>query len=134
MTAKPSLAMKPGIILALSLVLVRTLGITGVAVGTTVPMAIISLPLTLRLILRTFDLPLHEFVRTGLSGGLTAAALAIVVGVVLRSVWPAGSLTIALAQMAAAYAAAVAVSSFWWFSGSERLRIRQLVWPTVSAA
>ncbi|MGE3510726.1 MAG: oligosaccharide flippase family protein [Vicinamibacterales bacterium] len=119
---------------ALSLVLVRWMGLLGVALGTALPVIVLSAVVLLPAACRVIEMPVGRFLAQVARGPIVAAMPAIATCVTLRYFWPPVSLPTVLAEAAfagivylAVFATAgldrtvraqyVAYLRHWWQSG-----------------
>jgi O-antigen/teichoic acid export membrane protein len=100
--------------LGLSLLLVTRLGLTGVALGTAVPYAILNIGVLMPASCRLVGVPVATFARTTVGPTVIAATAATVAAVVLQSAWLADSLLQLVAQV---LAVAVTYAVAFWFVG-----------------
>lgn len=110
--------------LVLSLVLVRPLGILGVALGTALPMAVLGFPLVLAVALRTLGVGLETFFRKAVRDGVLAAALAAAASMVALQLAYPGNVYLTFGEMALVYAGVMLVSLFGLVSREERVELR----------
>lgn len=112
--------------LILSLILVRFLGILGVALGTTIPMVLISFPWILSIILKKLKITFREFFNLSLRGNLKFFLLSAILPVItLKFIYP-GNLLWTLLEMAGIYL--VVISTYFLFlSRDERFEVRTVV-------
>jgi O-antigen/teichoic acid export membrane protein len=93
-------AVEAAVKLALSIVLVRKLGIVGVALGTAIPHAVLVLVMLPTLICKKVGMSVTKYF-IGIYGGLSLAALPFVLGALaIRHYWPARNLLEFFAQVA----------------------------------
>lgn len=113
--------------LALSLALVRPLGIVGVALGTFIPIVISNTIVLPRYVLRELGLPPRDYLRRGVARPLavaaivTAASAALVIGVPIRG-WPSF-----VAEAVVASLVGIALSYAFVLTGDERRWVRARV-------
>lgn len=96
---------------ALSVALVRRFGLTGVAIGTAIPYAVLNLLVLIPIACRAVSVPLREFTRFAVAPTLVALVPAIAAGVALRSAGHPSSMAAVLAQ--ASVVGIVYLAAFW---------------------
>lgn len=121
-----ALAVNAAVNLALSLILVRFLGILGVALGTTIPMVLISFPWVLSVILKKLKVTLREFFNLSLKGNLKFFLLSAILPIItLKFIYPENILW-TLLEMAGIYL--VVISTYFLFlSPGERQEVRDVI-------
>lgn len=113
--------------LALSLYLVRHVGITGVALGTAIPYVIVNMGIMVPAACRLLDVPLVSLVRVAAAPAAVGAAFAALAAIALRVAAPAGSLMMVLGQ--SGIVALVYVGALWvvGLSREDRARYRAAI-------
>jgi O-antigen/teichoic acid export membrane protein len=111
----------------LSLILVRYLGIIGVALGTTIPMILINFLLTLRLVCKTFKITAREYFYNTIKASLTIFMLAVVLSILICKLFPPDKLWIAIFEMGAVYAITILTSYHYFFPVKDKMEIRAIM-------
>jgi O-antigen/teichoic acid export membrane protein len=115
-----------GLNLALSLILVQTVGVSGVALGTTIPFIMVA-PLMWRIILRTVDVPVSQLVATALARGVAPQATVVLAGGVIVWFFAPATLLTTVAGVVVVYALGAAVGYVWGLDAADRSAVMSLV-------
>jgi len=99
-----------GLNLALSITLVRVIGIAGVALGTTLPFLVVA-PLVWRVILKTLDVKPSRLFAEALRGAILPLLVSVGAGASLLRLLPPPTLALTLGEMALVYA--IALGTAW---------------------
>ena len=99
-----------GLNLALSVTLVRIIGITGVALGTTLPFLVVA-PFVWRVILKTLDVKPSRLFAEALRGAILPLLVCTGAGASLLRLMPPPTLALTLLEMALVYA--IALGTAW---------------------
>lgn len=113
--------------LGLSLILIPYYGITGVVLGTTIPMILINFPLCLFVILKYTDITLKAFFDHAIKNNLKIYFLAGILAMITQLVYPPPNLFIVLLEMTGVYLLALSVGYRWVLSLGEREEISRIV-------
>lgn len=111
--------------LGLSLLLVRTLGLLGVALGTMIPMAISYLWFTPAHVLKRFAIPVPEYLDRSLRQPFLVGIIVFLFARVVLAAWYPSSWPVMLAEMAATLAAWAGVTYVIGLASEERSDVRQ---------
>ena len=113
--------------LFLSLMLVNVLGITGVALGTTIPMVLINFPLLLRLINKKLNIGLSEFYQSTLKPNLRTYFFTAVISWCLLSVYYPKNLILTLVEMGIVYIIGLLFSYTFTLKAEEKQQLHKLI-------
>lgn len=113
--------------LAISLILVRYLGILGVALGTTIPMVLISFPLVLHKIFKVLDVTFIEYFNLAIKNNLGIYLLAVGLSILMRKFLVPTGLWMVLLEMGVVYLITIFAGYRRFLSVEERREVKAMV-------
>ena len=113
----------------LSLILVKPLGILGVALGTAIPMILVGFPMTLHQILKTFNTSFKEFFDLAIKKNLGVYFFAAFLSITSRWIFWPSNILLTIAQMGAVYAITMGIGFVFFLSPEERKEIVFMIKP-----
>ncbi len=113
--------------LILSLVLVKYLGIIGVALGTTIPMVLINFPLIMRQVCKVFSVTFKEYFNRSIKESFMVSAIAVVLAVSASKFFPPDKLWLVIFEMGAVYSITMFMTYNWLLQEKERGEIRAMI-------
>lgn len=113
--------------LGLSLVLVRSHGIEGVALGTALPMALNKIVFLPGFTCRSLRLGMGQWLREGVAGPVAAAAVGLLANLALGTVWHPQDLTMAVLRLAVGTLPFLVAGWFLVLQSEDRQVVRRLV-------
>ena len=115
--------------LGLSLLLVKPLGIFGVALGTTLPMVLVGFPLLLRQILKVLKVSFWQFFNSAVKKNLGVYLFAIMLSVLALSIFQPANVFLTVAEMGIVYMAVMLIGFWLFLSSEERKEILTMIKP-----
>ncbi len=109
--------------IALSLALVKPLGILGVVLGTTVPMVFVSVPLYLYQILKVMKVSFKDFFNLAIKKNLGVYLITIVISILALKIFQPINIWLTIIQMGVVYAVIILIGFFIFLSSKERKEI-----------
>jgi O-antigen/teichoic acid export membrane protein len=113
----------------LSLILVRPLGILGVALGTTIPMILVSFPLILHQILKVLKVTLQEFFNLAIKKNLGVYLFAVILSSLALKFFQPANVFLTLIEMGIVYATVLLIGFMAALSSEERKEILFMIKP-----
>lgn len=115
--------------LSLSLILVRFLGILGVALGTTISMVLINFPLTLYFVSKKIKVKLVELFNFSIKGSLLVSLLSAVLSMVVIRCFQSTNIFGVILQMFCIYSVVMLCNYLFILSSTERAEIKKMLVP-----
>ncbi len=115
--------------LILSLILVRSLGILGVALGTAIPMILVTFPLILYQILKVLEVTFQEFFNFAIKKNLGVYLLAAVLSVLALKFFQPTNIFLTVVEMAIVYLTVILIGFLVFLSTEERKEILLMAKP-----
>lgn len=115
--------------LVLSLLLVKPLGILGVALGTTLSMALVNFPLILYQILKVLKVGFWQFFNSVIKKNLGVYISAVILSILALEFFQPSNVFLTVAEMAIVYLAVVLIGFCLFLSSEERKEILTMVKP-----
>ena len=113
----------------LSLLLVKSMGILGVAIGTAVPMILVSFPLVLYQILKVLKVSFQEFFNRAVKKNLVVYLFAAVLSGLSLAMFRPGNIFLTICQMGAVYTIVMLVGFLFFLSSKEKDEIFFMLKP-----
>ena len=115
--------------LGLSLILVRHWGILGVALGTTIPMILVSFPLILHQIFKILKVTPREFFNLSVKKNLGVYLLAAILSFLALNFFQPTNIFLTIAEMGVVYATVILIGFRFFLSSEERKEVLLMVKP-----
>lgn len=112
---------------SLSLVLVKMIGITGAALGITLPMIFISFPIILYFVLKTLGISIGEFYGKTIKDNLVFYAIVVISALMLNAKCVTSNVYLTILEMSALYLLCMAFYYFILLSKIDRAAISELL-------
>ncbi|OGZ18341.1 MAG: hypothetical protein A2Z68_00375 [Candidatus Nealsonbacteria bacterium RBG_13_38_11] len=113
----------------LSLILVRPLGILGVALGTTIPMILVCFPLLLHQILKVLKVTFQEFFNLAVKKNLGVYLFAVILSILALKFFQPANIFLTISEMGMIYIIVILVGFRFFLSPEERKEIILMVKP-----
>ena len=113
--------------LVLSLTLVRFMGITGVALGTTIPMVLIYCPLIIRKVFKVFKITGAQYFHLAVKRNAAMILLAAGAATGIYGLYPPHNLLTVIFEMGIAYAISIFAGYRFLFPKGERTELRAII-------
>ncbi|MEK7845721.1 MAG: flippase [Nitrospinota bacterium] len=113
--------------LSLSLILVKYLGILGVALGTTIPMILINFPLSLYQILKVFNITLKEYFNLTIKSNLMIYLLAAILSILFQKTLLPTNVWMVFLEMGVVYLLTLVAGYRWALLVKERQELQAIV-------
>lgn len=106
--------------LGLSLILVRSLGILGVVLGTTIPMVLVGFPLVLHQILKVLKVGLREFFNLAVKKNLWVYLFTVILSGLALKIFQPANIFLTIGEMGMIYIIVILVGFRFFLSAEER--------------
>ncbi|MFA5117981.1 MAG: flippase [Candidatus Omnitrophota bacterium] len=113
--------------LLLSLILVRSLGIIGVALGTSIPMICIYFPLIMRHVFKVFKVTFKEYFDQVIKKNVPVCLFAVGISFLIYALYPPRALWLVVLEMFAAYILTILAGYRFFFLEPERKELQSIM-------